>query len=157
MTGWSLCFIYFLRVVSDEHPRVSSCGFSGGSDLGQGQGHRGQRWDEVQHYRWRWEGHVWHQHRPHKPFWHHHSEKGTLQYLNLFLSMLKITGNIIEIVLTLFHQRLLQILYYLFMHLCHFEAVKMHEYVCKTIIMIYFMKDGETAWVFKAERLPERK
>lgn len=36
-------FIYFLRVVSDEHPGVGSRGFSGGSDLGEGQGHRGQR------------------------------------------------------------------------------------------------------------------
>lgn len=70
--------IHLLRAVSDERPRVGSGGFSGGSNLGQGQGHWGQRWDEVQHHRWRWKGHLWHHHWPYQPFWCHHSEKGKL-------------------------------------------------------------------------------
>lgn len=77
MTTLLMCVFFFLRAVSDEHPRVGSRGVGGGSDLGEGQGHRGQRRDEVQHHRWRRKGHVRHQHRPHQPFWHHYSKKGT--------------------------------------------------------------------------------
>lgn len=67
---------FYLRVVSDEHPGGGARGLGGGSHLGKGQGRWDQRRDEVQHHRWRRQGQLRRQHRPHQPVWHHHCEKG---------------------------------------------------------------------------------